>query len=106
MSSYLLNSSSTIQCSHGAQAQATASESRVRVDGQDVVTQSSSHSISGCSNYVGTTTFPCVTAQWTSAATRVRAGGKPVLLQDSQATCVPTGSSLSIVMTQFRVKGT
>jgi hypothetical protein len=29
----------------------------------------------------------------------------PVLLQDSQAICVPNGTPLSIVMTQFRVKG-
>ena len=38
---------------------------------------------------------PCATAQWTTAATRVTAMGQPVLLQDSQATCVPTGTPLS-----------
>jgi hypothetical protein len=28
-----------------------------------------------------------------------------VLLQDSMATCVPTGTPLQVVMTQMRVKG-
>jgi hypothetical protein len=50
--------------------------------------------------------MPCVTAQWVSAATRVRAGGQPVLLQDSQAVCNPNGTPLNIVVTQVRVKGT
>jgi len=49
---------------------------------------------------------PCATAQFVTAATRVRAGGVPVLLQDSQSTCVPTGTPLNIVVTQVRVKGT
>jgi hypothetical protein len=42
---------------------------------------------------------------WSSAATRVKASGLPVLLSDSQATCAPTGTGLNIVMTQQRVKG-
>jgi hypothetical protein len=46
-----------------------------------------------------------VTAQWVTAAVRVRAGGLPVLLQDSQAICVPNGTPLTIVMTQVRVRG-
>jgi hypothetical protein len=29
----------------------------------------------------------------------------PVLLQDSQATCVPNGTPLSILVTQVRVRG-
>jgi hypothetical protein len=37
---------------------------------------------------------------------RVLAGGMPVLLQDSQAICTPTGTPLNIILTQMRVKGT
>lgn len=48
---------------------------------------------------------PCVTAQWITGAMRVKAGGLPVLLQDSQAICAPTGTPVTVVMTQFRVKG-
>jgi hypothetical protein len=39
-------------------------------------------------------------------ATRVMAGSQPVLLQDSQAICTPTGTPLTIAVTQVRVKGT
>jgi len=38
------------------------------------------------------------------AAMRVRSGGLPLLLQDSQAVCAPNGTPVNIVMTQFRVK--
>jgi hypothetical protein len=48
---------------------------------------------------------PCVIAQWITAAVRVKAMGLPVLLQDSQALCTPTGTPLNVVVTQFRVKG-
>jgi hypothetical protein len=37
---------------------------------------------------------------------RVTAGGMPVLLQSSVATCVPTGTPLNIILTQTRVVGT
>jgi hypothetical protein len=49
--------------------------------------------------------MPCVTAQWITAATRVLSGGMPLLLQDSQAVCVPNGTGVNIVATQVRVKG-
>jgi hypothetical protein len=48
--------------------------------------------------------MPCVTAQWVTAATRVLVGGVPVLLQDSQAVCVPNGTGVTIAVTQVRVK--
>jgi hypothetical protein len=49
---------------------------------------------------------PCVTANWLVGATRVLAGGVPVLVQSSQAICVPTGTPLMIVVTQTRVIAT
>ena len=48
--------------------------------------------------------MPCVTAQWVVAATRVKSGGMPLLLQDSTAVCVPNGTGVNIVLTQLRVK--
>lgn len=48
--------------------------------------------------------MPCVIAQWTIGAMRVKSGGMPLLLQDSQATCVPNGTPVNIVLTQVRVK--
>ena len=62
--------------------------------------------VAGCANppppaNVG----PCVVANWVVGATRVKAMGLPVLLQTSQAICVPTGTPLSVVVANARVKG-
>ena len=100
MPGFLLHSGATVQCMHAGQAQPTAINPRVKVNGQPIVTQSGTYTVAGC-----TSNPPCVTAQWVSAATRVKAGGQPVLLQDSQAVCTPTGTGLNISVTQTRVKG-
>jgi hypothetical protein len=107
MPGFLLHVGATVLCAHGGQAQATSPNPRVKVGGQAVVTQPSPHTVAGCAMPPPPSgNGPCVSAQWMSGATRVKAGGMPVLLQDSQATCVPTGTPLNIVVTQFRVKGT
>lgn len=105
MPGYVLHVGATVLCTHGGQAQATAPNPRVKVGGQAVVTQSVPHSVAGCPFNVSGSPVPCVTAQWVTAALRVKAGGSPVLLQDSQATCVPNGTPVNIVVTQIRVKG-
>lgn len=105
MPGYLLHVGATVLCLHGGQAQATAPNPRVRVGGQPVVTQPAPHAVAGCPFTTPGGPQPCITAQWISAATRVRAGGMPVLLQDSQAICTPNGTGVSIVATQVRVKG-
>jgi len=106
MPGFLLHAGATVSCSHAGQATPTASFPRVKVGGQPVTVQTAPYSVAGCTmqpppNGNG----PCVTAQFTSAATRVRAGGQFVLLQDSQATCVPTGTPLQITQTQVKVRG-
>jgi hypothetical protein len=103
---YLLTEGATVQCLHAGQAQPTLTSTRVKISGQALVTQSGPYTVSGCTFMKGNTPSPCVTAQWTSAAQRVKAGGVPVLLDDSQATCTPNGTGVNIVMTQTRVKGT
>ena len=105
MPGFLLHQSATVLCVHGGQAQATQPNPRVKVSNQPVVTQPKPHSVSGCPFNVSGSPSPCVTAQWTTAATRVRAGGEPVLLKDSQAVCTPNGTGVNILMTQTRVKG-
>lgn len=102
---FLLHQNATVLCMHGGQAQATAPNPRVLVGGQPVVTQLAPHTIAGCPFNVSGSPVPCVTAQWTTGATRVFAGGAPVLLQSSQAVCVPNGTGVNIVMTQTRVQG-
>lgn len=106
MPGYVLHVSATVLCAHGGQAQATAPNPRVKVGGQMVVTQLAPHTVAGCPFNVSGSPVPCVTAQWVTGALRVKAGGSPVLLQDSQATCVPNGTPVNIVVTQIRVKGT
>lgn len=106
MPGYLLHVGATVLCTHGGQAQPTVPNPRVRVGGQPIVTQSAPYTVAACPFVAGTVPSPCVTAQWVVAATRVRAGGVPVLLQDSQAVCAPNGTPVNIVMTQVRVRGT
>ena len=105
MPGYLLHQGATVLCLHGGQAQASAPNLRVKVAGQAVVTQSAPHSVTGCPFNVSSSPSPCVTAQWVTAALRIKAGGMPVLLQDSQATCVPNGTGVNIINTQMRVRG-
>jgi hypothetical protein len=103
MPGFLLHVGATVLCAHGGQAQPTAPNPRVIVSGQPIVTQAAPYSVAGCPFVAGTVASPCVTAQWTVAATRVLASGMPVLLQTSQAVCAPNGTPVTIVMTQTRV---
>jgi uncharacterized Zn-binding protein involved in type VI secretion len=103
---FLLHQGATVLCSHGGQAQPTVPSPRVKVGGQPIVTQDAPYTIAGCAlPPPPTANGPCVTAQWITGATRITADGAPVLLQDSQAICTPTGTSLMVVQTQIRVKG-
>ncbi|MBZ0303132.1 MAG: DUF4280 domain-containing protein [Anaerolineae bacterium] len=106
MPGYILHMGATVMCMHGGQAQPTAPNPRVKVGGQMVVTQSAPYTVAGCPFVPPSGNGPCVTAQWIVAATRVKVGGVPVLLQDSQAICTPTGTGLNILVTQVRVKAT
>ncbi len=106
MPGFLLHVGATVICSHGGQAQPTAPFPRVRVGGQPVVTQSAPYTVAGCPFVTpGGNPLPCVTANWVSAAARVKAGGLPVLLQDSQAVTAPNGVPLNVPLTQVRVRG-
>lgn len=105
MPGFLLHQTATVLCLHGGQAQPTAPNPRVLLGGQPVVTQTAPHVVAGCPFTTGGSPQPCVTAQWVTGATRVFAGGAPVLLQDSQAVCAPNGTGVQVVATQGRVRG-
>ena len=106
MPGFLLHVGATVQCVHGGQAQPTAPNPRVTVNGQPIIIQTTPYAIAGCPFNVSGSPVPCVTAQWVMAATRVTAGGIPVLLLDSQALCTPNGTPLMIIQTQAKVTGT
>jgi len=104
---FVLHVGATVLCAHGGQAAPTAPNPRVRVSGQPVTTQPAPYTVAGCPfTTPAGAPLPCVTAQWTTAALRVRAGGQPVLLQESQAVCIPNGTPVTIVATQTRVRAT
>jgi hypothetical protein len=106
MPGFLLHVGAVVQCMHAGQAQPTAPNPRVTVSGQPIVTQAAPFVIAGCAlPPPPAANGPCVTAQWVTAAVRVKANGMPVLLQDSQAVCTPTGTGLMVSTTQVRVKG-
>jgi hypothetical protein len=107
MPGYLVTANATVLCLHAGQAKPTTVFPRVTLGGQPVVTQPTPYVVAGCTlPPPPAANGPCVTAQWVTGATRVLAGGLPVLLQDSQAICAPTGTGLQVVMTQPRVRGT
>jgi hypothetical protein len=104
MPGYLLHQGATVMCMHSGQAQATVPNPRVKVSSRETVQQANPWTVSAFPYVTGNVTTPCVTAQWTSAATRVKSSAQPLLLQDSQAVCAPNGTGVNIVTTQTRVK--
>ena len=104
MPGYILHQGATVLCMHGGQAQATVPNPRVKVASQVTVQQPNPWTVAGCPFMTGTNPMPCVTAQWTTGATRVKSGSMPLLLQDSVAVCAPNGTGVNIVLTQLRVK--
>ena len=104
MPGFLVHLGAFAICPHFGLAQPTSPNPRVLVNGQPTVTIESSFLISNCllsPNAGG----PCLSAQFTSAATRIFSNGKPLLLTDSDSKCAPTGASLLILLTQLRVSG-
>lgn len=104
MPGFLLHVGASVLCTHGGQGQATVPNPRVKVSGQATVQQPNPWSVAACPFTTGGNPLPCVVAQWTTAATRVKSGAMPLLLQDSQAVCVPNGTGVTVVATQTRVR--
>lgn len=107
----LLHVGAVTQCFHGAPATLATGNSRVRVSGQQVWTTSSTLTVTGCPFTVPPAKLqPCVSVAWLAGATRVTAGGEPVVLRTSLSLCksaeqIPQGKA-SVAGSQGRVKGT
>lgn len=101
----VLHLGATVMCAHAGQATPMTPFPRVSVSGQPVVALTSPYAVAGCA-LSGTGTPPCATAQWVVGATRVLAGGVPILTMAGQSVCVPTGTPLLPVVAQTRVLAT
>jgi hypothetical protein len=94
-----------VTCSHSGPATPASPFPRVLLTGQPVVTIASPYAVTGCA-LTGTGAPPCATGQWATGATRVLAGGQPVVTMAGASTCVPTGTPLVPVSAQTRVIAT
>jgi hypothetical protein len=104
MGAAVLHDAAIVFCEHGGQARPLLRNPRVSAGGRPIVTLTCVYAIAGCTLPPPPAgNGPCATATWLTAATRVTAGGLPVLLRTSQAQCVPTGASLRILAHQQRV---
>lgn len=101
----LLHVGAQVLCAHGGTATPSAPNARVLVGGQPTLIMTAPYLIAGCPFNVSGAPAPCVTAQWSVAATRVFSNGQPLVLADSQALCVPNGTPLLPVVFQTRVIG-
>lgn len=107
MPGFVLHEGATVLCLHGGQATPTAPNPRVSVSGQKITVQPVPYTVAGCALPPPTSgNGPCVSASWTTGAHRVKASGQPVLIQGAQAVCAPTGTGVTVVATQTRVKAT
>lgn len=78
---------------------------RVLVGGKTTAVQSTVYAVAGCPHNVSGSPVPCVTAQWTKAATRVFSNGQAVVLADSLSLSAPNGTPLQTIQVQKRVVG-
>lgn len=110
MGSRVLTVTTVAMCPHGGQASFTAGQSRVLVDGAPALVVTDSATIAGCPFMIGNTPSPCLTVRWLGPATRVTAGGTPVLLDTSTGLCLSPASapqgSLQISGVQSKVTAT
>ena len=101
----ILHLGATVTCAHGGQATPTVPMPRVLVGGQPVTTIAAPYLVAGCP-FPSVSGGPCVTGQWVVGATRVLAGGVPVVIQTGSAVCAPTGVPLLPLVAQVRAVAT
>jgi hypothetical protein len=104
MAGYAVQLGATVICAHAGQAMPTTPNPRVLLGNQPVITVTSPWAVAGC-GLTGSAP-PCVTAQFVVGATRVLAGGAPVVVQSGTSICTPTGTPLQVLVTQLRVTAT
>ncbi len=107
----VLHPGTVATCPHGATLSIIAANSRVLVGGMPAAVVTDQGPVAGCPFTVPPSKpQPCVTTRWISAATRVFAGGAPVLINPCVALClsaeqIPGGPPI-ITNSQTRVIAT
>jgi len=101
----ILHLGASVLCAHGGVATPTVPFPRVLVSGQPVVTLTTPYVISGCALST-TSSPPCVTGQWVVGATRVLAGGAPVVITTGSSVTVAPGTPMLPVAFQVRAAAT
>jgi hypothetical protein len=104
MAAPVLTAAAVIMCPHGGAVAATAVASRVLIGGAPVLTVGAPAAVQNCGLPSGQA---CSSVIWQAGASRVFAGGQPVLIQSGIGTCLsaagrPTGSPL-VATVQSRV---
>ncbi|SFF76461.1 hypothetical protein SAMN05518801_101345 [Novosphingobium sp. CF614] len=98
-------------CPHAGQMAIAPGNPRVMLGGMPAATMADVATIAGCVFQVpipgGTKPQPCVTVQWLVPATRVTAGGQPLILSTSPGLCksaeqIPQGPP-TVTTVQMRV---
>ncbi len=105
MPGFVTHLGATVLCAHAGQAQPTAPNPRVMVSTQPVTTIVAPYAVAGCT-LPPVSGGPCLTGQWLMGAVRVFAGGAPIVIQGGQSICAPTGTPMTVLVTQVRVRAT
>jgi len=103
MAGPILHMGAVVRCAHGGAAVPAAPSARVKVAGMPIATIAAPYVIAGCGFVPPAGNGPCVTAQWTTGAARVRSEGQAVVIMTGTAICAPTATPLIPVEAQTRV---
>lgn len=93
-----------MMCPHGGTVMPMPTTLRVTLNRQPVLVLGDPMVIAGCAFTMGGPPMPCVTAQATSGALRVKALGKPVLLIDSVVQTMATTPGLPVLTTSTQTR--
>ncbi|HEY4049485.1 MAG TPA: hypothetical protein VGM27_21695 [Acidobacteriaceae bacterium] len=102
MPGFLIQQAATVMCVHGGQAMPLIPNPAITLDGMPSCLLPDPWIVAGCAG-VPPAVPPCITATWIVGTVRVTSFGQPLLVQSSQAVCVPTGTPLLPIVTQTRV---
>lgn len=88
MSVPILNTQSTVTCTHGGTVSLSTSNSVALIDKSPALLETDVHTVAGCPfTLPGGVPSPCMTVRWSAGATQAKVNGTPVLLQSSVGTC-------------------